>query len=67
MANKNVTSLIPNYFVFSSKETVQKFCKQLGATYFPGYNNFTAYIPESVKVPVSWLSLNEHCTVEILN
>ncbi len=54
----NVTSLIPNYFVFGSREAAEKFCNSLDAVYFPGYYNFTAYIPDGEEVPVSWLSLN---------
>ena len=57
-SDNNVTSLIPNYFVFSSRETAAKFCNSLDAVYFPGYKNFTAYIPDGAEVLVSWLSLN---------
>ena len=54
-----VTSLIPNYFVFGSREAAAKFCNSLDAVYFPGYKNFTAYSPDGEEVPVSWLSLNQ--------
>ena len=53
----NVTSLIPNYFVFSSREVAARFCNSLDAVYFPGYKNYTAYI-HGEEVLVSWLSLN---------